>query len=313
MSRIAVVGSYGAGLTLRVPHTPGPGETIIGGPFEVHAGGKGSNQAIGTARLGAQVDFITALGKDPFADQARSLWEAEGVDARHVVEVDGSTMVGVILVEESGQNRIAIAPGALEAMDAKTVDTFGDLIAGADVCLVQLEIPVSAAARALQLAREAGVTTVFNPAPARPVDPGVLRLADFLTPNEREAATLVGRDAPPEELARQLLQMGAGQVVITLGEQGALLASAAGSELVPAISVESVVDSTGAGDAFNAAFAVALSQGKDPLEATRWGCAAGGLAVQRWGVVPALPRRDELFAALEAQERSAREPAPRQE
>jgi ribokinase len=295
VARIAVVGSYGAGLTLRVPRLPEAGETIVAGPFEVHAGGKGSNQAIAAARLGAASCFLTAVGKDPFGAQARALWEAEGVEASRVLEVEASTMVGVILVEESGQNRIAIAPGALEAMTPEVVDGFADLIGQADVCLTQLEIPVAAARRALAIAREAGVTTVFNPAPARPVDPDVLRLADFLVPNEREARTLAGAAGSPEDMARRLLKTGAGCVVLTLGERGALVMSDDVRQSAPGMSVEEVVDTTGAGDAFTAAFAVALAEGKDPVVAAHWGCAAGAFAVQRWGVVPALPRREELF------------------
>jgi ribokinase len=293
-----VVGSYGAGLTLRVPRTPGPGETIIGGPFEIHAGGKGSNQAIAAARLGAQVHFLTALGRDPFAEQARALWESEGVDAARVIDVDSSTMVGVILVEESGQNRIAIAPGALDALTPEVVDGFADLIRESDVCLVQLEIPVAAAARALQIARDAGVLTVLNPAPARQLDDDVLRLTQFITPNEAEAATLVG-EASPHEMGRRLLQRGAGYAVVTLGEEGALAVSPAGSFHVPAVEVGPVVDTTGAGDAFAAAFAVAMAEGVSRDDAVRWGCAAGGFAVTRWGVVPALPTRDELMRCLE--------------
>lgn len=298
MARIAVVGSYGTGLTMRVPRTPAPGETVVGGPFEILAGGKGSNQAVGAARLGAQVHFLTALGRDPFAQQARQLWHDEGVHARRVVEVHAATMVGIILVEESGQNRIAIAPGALDHVTPELVDTFRDEISAADVLLVQLEIPAAGAAHALRLAREAGVTTVFNPAPARPLDPEILALADFITPNQSEAQTLTGFTGSDEELARALLERGVRHVLLTLGEQGALLASAEGMERVPAAPVAQVVDTTGAGDAFNAAFAVALAEGKDPIEAVQWGCAAGAASVGRWGVVPSLPDRAELERIL---------------
>jgi ribokinase len=306
MARVAVVGSYGTGLSFLVPRVPNAGETIVAGLFEIHEGGKGSNQAVGAARLGAESHLITAIGHDLFAEQALALWRREGVDASHVVQVDRPTMAGAILVEETGQNRIAIAPGALDLMTPEIVDTFADEIAAADVLLVQLEIPVEAAAHALRLARDAGVTTVFNPAPARPLeahrgpersegDPlGLLRLADFLTPNESEAATLTGFEGEPEVLARALLERGVRQVVMTLGADGALLVSPEGVIHVPGVRVEDVVDTTGAGDAFNAAFAVALAEGREPVEAARWGCAAGAAAVQRWGVIPSLPRREEL-------------------
>ncbi|HEX8918688.1 MAG TPA: ribokinase [Chloroflexota bacterium] len=294
MARIAVVGSYGTGLSLRVPRMPGPGETVIGGPFDVQPGGKGSNQAVGAARLGARVDLLTALGTDPFAREAKALWEREGVNAARTIEVDASTMVGVILVEDSGQNRIAIAPGALELLDEASVDAFGECIATADVCLVQLEIPVAAASRALAVARESGTITVLNPAPARPVDSAVLALADFLVPNELEAATLVGRKGTARELGAELLAAGVRYAVITLGERGAICLWETGSELVPGVEVQRVVDTTGAGDAFNAAFAVALAEGAEPIEATRRGCVAGAFSVQQWGVIPGLPTREEL-------------------
>lgn len=297
MARIAVVGSYGTGLSLRVPQAPGSGETIIGGPFEVHAGGKGSNQAIGAARLGAEVCLLTALGCDPFAQQARDLWADEGIDASHVIEVDAATMVGVILVEDSGENRIAIAPGALDHITPDLVDRFAPEIRRADVCLVQLEIPPAAVKRALQIARDSGVTTVFNPAPARSLDPRILRLADFLTPNETEAAALVGREGPAEDLARELLGIGAGTVVLTLGARGALLADRTGIRRVPAFPARAS-DTTGAGDALNAALAVALAERLPVEEAVRWGCAAGAREVEGFGVVPPLPTRQCLLDTL---------------
>jgi ribokinase len=279
---------------MRVPRAPAAGETIVGGPFEMLAGGKGSNQAIAAARLGAEVHLLTALGRDSFAQQARLLWRAEGVDAEQVVEVDAATMVGIVLVEDSGQNRIAIAPGALDEVSPAVVESFRHEIAVADVLLVQLEIPPPAAARALRLAREAGVTTVFNPAPARRLEPETLALADFLTPNRAEAETLTGLSGSEQDLAAALIERGARRVVLTLGEQGALIVSAEEVVRVPAARVDCVVDTTGAGDAFNAAFAVALAEGRDPVEATRWGCAAGAASVVRWGVVPSLPYREEL-------------------
>lgn len=299
MARIAVVGSYGAGLRIHVPRMPNPGETVIGGPFQVDAGGKGSNQAIAAARLGAEVAFFTALGSDSFAPQARTLWQSEGVDASRVVAVDGSTMVGVILVDGTGQNRIAIVPGALDRITPALIRTFRDLIAAATVCLVQLEIPVPAAVEALRIAREAGVMTVFNPAPARPLDRSVLALVDVLTPNESEAAALVGRKLSVEELGRTLLAWGVRYTALTLGERGALLVSREATVHVPAYPVHSTIDTTGAGDAFNAALAVALAEGATALDAVRWGCAAGALEVQGPGVVPPLPRREQVLETLE--------------
>jgi ribokinase len=283
-ARVAVVGSYGVGLTFGVERVPERGETVIGDVFRADAGGKGSNQAIGAARLGARASLLTAIGEDDFGDGALRLWAEEGVEADGVVRVPLPTMVGAILVEASGDNRIAIVPGALSALAAEHVDRFRETIATADVLLVQLEIPVEPAWRALELARAAGVRTVLNPAPAprEPLPSEMLALADFVTPNETEAARLGSAIEA------------AGTIVLTLGAAGVRV----GDERVSGFPAEPV-DTTGAGDAFNAAFAVALAEGRSALEAARWGCAAGALSVERAGVVPGLPRRHELERRLE--------------
>ena len=280
MARIAVVGSYGVGLTFGVDRAPERGETVIGDLFRTDPGGKGSNQAIGAARLGAEAAILTAVGNDQFGDGAFELWAEEGVDATAVVRAGLPTMVAAILVDSGGDNRIAIVPGALSALEPAHVDGFAERIAAADVLLVQLEIPVATAHRALEIAREAGVRTVLNPAPAPPaaLPEDMLALADFCTPNETEAGAV--RGAP-------------GTVVLTLGEEGARL----GDEAVPAFPA-TVVDSTGAGDAFNAAFAVALADGLDDRAAVRWGCAAGAHMVEHPGVVPGLPTRVQLEERL---------------
>jgi ribokinase len=203
------------------------------------------------------------------------LWQSEGVRAETVV-AGASTMTAPILVEPSGQNRIVVVPGALAELSRAHVDAFADRIAAADVCVVQLEIPVDTALYALELARGAGVRTILNPAPApsEPIAPEV----DYLTPNETEAPAVRG--------AR-------GTLVLTLGEQGAEI----GGERVPAFPARTV-DSTGAGDAFTAAFAVGLAEGRDELEAVRWGCAAGAHMVEHPGVIPGLPTRAQLEERL---------------
>jgi ribokinase len=276
VARIAVVGSYGVGLTFGVERAPERGETLIGSLFRTDDGGKGSNQAVGAARLGAEVVLLTAIGQDLFGEQARELWEREGVDASAVLRALEPTMTAAILVEASGDNRIVIVPGALSMLRPAHVDAFHPQIAAADVLLVQLEIPVETALHAIEVGRDAGVTTVLNPAPApaRRITPH----ADYLAPNETEAAAVDGAG---------------GTLVVTLGEQGARL----GGELVPAYPAR-VVDTTGAGDAFCAAFAVALAEGASDLDAVRWGCAAGAHMVEHPGVIPGLPTRDELEARL---------------
>lgn len=300
--RIAVVGSYGVGLTFEVERAPRAGETVGASHFRIDHGGKGSNQAIGAARLGAEVSFLTAVGADVFGRRARELWDAEQVDARAVVEVPLATMSGAILVEASGENRIVIAPGALDELRPQHVDAFAAQIAAADVCLVQLEIPAETAAHALAVARRSGTTTVLNPAPApaRPLAGDVLRLVDHLTPNTSEARSLAGTDGDAAEIAQRLRQAGAETVVLTVGADGALLAAGDTVERVPTVPTAHVVDTTGAGDAFNAAFAVALAEGRSAAAAVRWGCAAGAHMVEHAGVVPGLPTRSQLEGRLAA-------------
>jgi ribokinase len=276
VARIAVVGSYGVGQTFLVDRAPERGETIIGNEARTDHGGKGSNQAIGAARLGADVDFLTAVGRDSFGRSAFELWAAERVGADAVIEAPLPTMTAAILVEASGDNRIVVVPGALSALSPAHVDAFAPRIEAADVLLVQLEIPLETALRALEVGRATGVRTVLNPAPApvRPITPVV----DYLTPNETEAPAVAGAQ---------------GTLVLTLGEQGARI----GDEHVPAFPAD-VVDTTGAGDAFCAAFSVALAEGASDLDAVRWGCAAGAHMVEHEGVVPGLPTRAELEQRL---------------
>jgi len=277
VARVAIVGSYGVGLTVELDRVPEAGETVVGRSFRRDHGGKGSNQAVGCARLGAEVDFLTAIGDDAFGHDAVALWREEGVRAEAVV-LPAATMTAPILVEPSGQNRIVVVPGALALLGRAHVDAFAERIASADICVVQLEIPVDTALYALEVARRAGVRTILNPAPApaEPIAPEV----DYLTPNETEIDAVRG--------AR-------GTLVLTLGEEGARL----GDELVPAFPA-AAVDTTGAGDAFTAAFAVALAEGRSDLDAVRWGCAAGAHMVEHPGVVPGLATRAQLEARLAA-------------
>jgi ribokinase len=280
---VAVVGSYGIGLTVELDRVPEAGETVVGRTFRTDHGGKGSNQAVGAVRLGADVHFLTAVGDDAFGHDAIALWQAEGVDTEAVVAPQAATMTAPIFVEPTGANRIVIVPGALDCLTRAHVDAFAPRIAASDVCVVQLEIPVDTALYALEVARRAGVRTILDPAPAppRPIAPEV----DYLTPNATEAAAVRG--------AR-------GRLVLTLGDRGAEL----DGERVAAFPARAL-DTTGAGDAFTAAFAVALAEGREDLEAVRWGCAAGAHMVEHAGVVPGLPTR----AGLEERLRSAAAPS----
>lgn len=197
--KIAVVGSYGAGLTMRVPRAPVAGETLTGGVFASGHGGKGSNQAVGAARLGAEVAFLTAIGRDQFGAAARRLWADEGVDAAQVRDTDAATMVGFIIVDDQGENRIAIAPGALDELTPADVEAFAGRIAEADLVVVSLEIPLPVATAALRIAREHGTRTLLNPAPAAQLPAEAWDWIDVLTPNSSEARVLTGGD-PEDDL-----------------------------------------------------------------------------------------------------------------
>lgn len=303
--RIAIVGSYGVGLTMRAERVPQAGETLTGGVFASGHGGKGSNQAVAAARLGADVSLLTAVGPDAFGEQARELWRNEGIAADKVITAAAATMVGVILVEPSGENRIVIAPGALAELSAAEVDSFEDEIAAADLLVTGFEIPVEAARRALQLARRHGVRTLLNPAPApdRPFDAELWSLVDVVTPNQTEAAHLTGEPGldSPQACAAAIRRHFTGVSVLTLGGAGCLVDEpGAEPRLVPAVAAAQVVDTTGAGDAFTGALAVALARGDALDAAVRFACAAGAHAVGVAEVIPSLPRPADLTALLAA-------------
>ncbi|MFI6815624.1 ribokinase [Nonomuraea sp. NPDC050328] len=296
--QIAVVGSYGTGLTMRIDRMPEAGETLSGGVFASGPGGKGSNQAIGAARLGARVSLLTALGPDAFAEEARRLWAAEGVEAT-VVTARAATMAGVILVEESGENRIVIAPGALDELRPEHVTAFAPAIAAADLVLTCNEIPQDVVSATLRTAREHGVRTLLNPAPARDLPAADRPLVDYLTPNLGEARLLTGLGpaAGRDELLDALrASFPAATVVLTCGADGAHADDGRSRFHLPAVRPSRVVDTTGAGDAFTAALATALHR---PLpEAVRFAAAAGAYAVSRFEAIPGLGRTADLEALL---------------
>ncbi|MCU4744003.1 ribokinase [Natronoglomus mannanivorans] len=297
---VAVVGSYNVGLTMQVPEFPGPGETVIGEGFGEGPGGKGSNQAIAAARLEADSRFVGRLGDDRYGDDAVDLLEREGIDTSGVGRsADAHTGVGFVIVDDDGENEITVAPGANDALSGDDVRARAAAIRSADVLLVQLEIGDEPVRAAVEIAAEAGTTVVCNPAPARELPGSILERVDYLTPNEHEARTLAGLEGgdgkeeevtDDETVARALLELGSETVVLTRGGAGALLVTADGVERVPTPEVD-VVDTTGAGDSFNGALAVALAEGFEDHEAVRFACAAGALAVTEAEVVPGLPER----------------------
>lgn len=296
---VVILGIFVADLAFRAGRMPSIGETIIGSSFKIGPGGKGSNQAVAAARAGAAVTFISRLGKDEFGALALAAWRREGIAARVIETTDEATGAAFIYVNESsGENAIIVAPGAAVSISAADVDAAADTIAQAAVFVTQLEQPVAAARRGLELAKQAGAITVFNPAPAVAVDDAIYSFCDFVTPNESEAALLTGLPVSDIADARKagdaLLKKGAGAALITLGEAGALFHDGARSKLIPAFHAGPVVETAGAGDAFNGGFAAALADGADPLEAARFGCAVAGISVTRAGTAPSMPKRSEI-------------------
>jgi ribokinase len=298
--RIVVVGSYAVGLVMRVPRVPAVGETVLGHSFAQMDGGKGSNQAVACARLGADATFVAAVGDDAFGDRALALLAHEGVDTTFVRRVTGTaTGIGFISVADDGDNAIAVDLGANQQLSPEDVDRAVDRISAADAVLVQLEIPVATALHALAVARRHGVRAMLNPAPAQPLAAAHLRDVDILTPNRGEAAILSGQPAGASASMAHALRDATGAIVIlTVGERGAVIADAAGSRAVPAYAVE-VVDTTGAGDGFSAALAVALAEGRDLDTAVAFACAAGAYCVQSAGTVPSYGSRAQVNALFE--------------
>ncbi|MUV87918.1 ribokinase [Natronomonas sp. CBA1123] len=297
--RIAAVGSYNHDMSVTVPSLPVPGETASGEDFQEHAGGKGSNQAIAAARSGGDVAFVGAVGDDRFGEFARELWAEEGIGAA-VSSVETATGVALIHVDEAGENAIAVASGANDELDAETVQSAG-VIDGCDVLLTQLETPISAVTEAVSRGAATGAEVVVDPAPYRDLPDVFLQDVSVLTPNESEVRLLAGHDPDAdideETAARAVLDRGPDAVVVTLGADGALVVTDDDATAVDPIPVD-VVDTTGAGDAFNGAFAVARGNGLSHLAATERGIAAGALACTERGVVPSLPERsaiDELI------------------
>jgi ribokinase len=291
------VGGYGVGFTVSTNRIPKAGETILGSAFSAGPGGKGSNQAIGAARLGADTSLLTAIGRDRFGQDGLALWQAENVSASSIMVVDEApTMAGFILVEPDGQNRIIVAPGALDRVTAADVDSFRDDLHHADVCLVSLEIAPLAAAASLRIAHEYGTKTILNPAPVIDLPEYVWTQLDYITPNETEAAALAGVDesAGEEALVEGLRKLTTATIILTLGERGALVDDGRSRILYPAPSIATVVDTTGAGDAFSAGFATAIAEGMSLPQATQFANAAGAFSVQTAEVVPSLARRAEL-------------------
>lgn len=298
------MGSFIADLTFRTEALPGWGQTVLGSGFRIGAGGKGSNQAVAAARLGARVCFVGKLGRDAFGELARRTWEAEGIDTAFCLETPdhGTGAAAVVVHPAQGENAIVVDPGSGMHLTVDDVERAASRVAESAVFATQLELSPAVVARALEIARRAGVTTILNPAPALPLAAEVYACCDYLTPNESEAARLVGFPvstvADAARAADVLLARGARNVIVTLGARGAVAMNGKVSEHVAAFAAGVAVDTTGAGDAFNGALAVGLSEGMDLVVATRFGCAAGGLSVTKAGTSASMPVRAEVERVL---------------
>ena len=287
-------------LVTRAPRLPKGGETLIGESFATVSGGKGANQAVAAARLGAEVSMIGCVGNDAYGEALRGALLAERIDCQAVSTVDGSSGVALIVVDDSSQNSIVIVPGANGALTAETIDRFDLVIRAADVLICQLEVPDASVGHALKRGRELGKTVILNPAPAsRPLPSDWYASIDYLIPNESEASALSGLSVDSLDTAQaaatRLIALGAGKVIITLGAQGSLFADGQRFEHFPAPVVKAV-DTTAAGDTFVGGFAAALAAGSDEAQAIRFGQVAAALSVTRAGAQPSIPALSDVQA-----------------
>jgi ribokinase len=295
-----VIGSLNMDLVTRAPRLPKGGETLIGHSFATVSGGKGANQAVAAARLGAQVAMVGCVGNDDYGVQLRDALLAEQIDCQAVSTAEDSSGVALIVVDDNSQNAIVIVAGANGAMTPAVIDRFDAVLQAADVVICQLEIPDATVGHALKRARALGKTVILNPAPAsRPLPADWFAAIDYLIPNESEAAALSGMSVDSldtaESAAGHLIAMGAGKVIITLGAQGSLFANGQGFEHFPAPKVKAV-DTTAAGDTFVGGFAAALASGKSEAEAIRYGQIAAALSVTRAGAQPSIPTTSDVQA-----------------
>ena len=303
--RLVVLGSANMDLVVHSSHIAAPGETVLGHAFRQIPGGKGANQAVAAARLGAAVAFVGRVGNDAFGEQLRSCLQNAGIDATCLrSDPNEPTGVALIGVDDRGQNAITVASGANFRVDESDVEDASPFVAEASALLLQLEIPPGAVRHAISRARQSGIRVILNPAPASLADPlpdALLAQIDVLTPNEHEAAALLGYETTDGldwmDAAARLHARGVKFVIITLGAEGCVLADATGVRHIPAIPV-TAVDTTAAGDCFTGALAVALAEGRSPDAAAGFAAAAAAISVTRSGAQPSLPFRSEVDAAL---------------
>ncbi|WP_373893742.1 ribokinase [Virgibacillus sp. CBA3643] len=299
--KILTIGSYNVGLTCRTGRIPTWGETLIGSGFSESYGGKGSNQAVAAAMLGGDVTFVGCLGEDKYGNDGLAMMNKVGIDTSYVIRTnEKNTGVGIILINNDNDNCIIVDPGANNELTPAYIEQLEYVIAESDIVVFQLETPIDTVKRAMQIANRLEKTVIFNPAPANKQAEELLSFASIVNPNESELLLLNGEDTSSlltekkcEQLARKLLEKGPEVVIVTRGEQDCLVVTSDGAEKVPIFSVNAV-DTTGAGDAFTGALAVALSEEKPLLDAVSFANLTGSYCVTKKEVVPGLPTREQL-------------------
>ena len=297
---VTIMGIFAVDLSFRVRRLPAWGETVFGSTFQLGPGGKGSNQAIAAARLGCEVHFISKVGADTFGDLARRFHAEAGVKSDFMLTTaDLATGAAAIIVDEqNGENAVIVTPGAANALMAEEIDTATEQIARSACFMTQLELSMHLVEHGLRVARKLGVPTILNPAPACECNDSFLELCDYITPNETEAAALTGMPVETieqiQKAAEALLRRGPRHVAITLGARGAFVMSGKLAQHIPAFQAGPVIETTGAGDAFNGGFAVGIAEGMNFKEAAQFGCAVAGISVTRPGTAPSMPSRVEV-------------------
>ena len=300
-SKILIVGSYNTDLMSKTPWLPKHGETVLGGPFKLGPGGKGSNQAVAAARLGAEVCFIGCVGEDYFGEIARNNFIKEKININYlrVSKTQHTGMAFILVDDKTSENMIVVAPGSNMEIDIPLIESARDIIVSADVVLLQLEIPVEIVEHVIKLVYKSNNTiSILNPAPGKKLKKKVLEKVSLLTPNRSELELITSRSVntveEAAEAAREIISTGVKDVIVTLGKEGALVVNSKETTHVPTFEEVEIVDTTGAGDSFNGGLAIALSEGKNLVEATYFANAAASLNVTKIGTAPAMPYREEV-------------------
>ncbi len=303
IKRIVVIGSSNTDMVIRTKNLPRPGETVLGGTFFMNAGGKGANQAVACARLGGAVTFVCKTGNDVFGHQAYQLFDDEGIDPSYVFsDPKNPSGVALILVDDNAENSIAVASGSNSNLVTADIDNSLDAIENSEIVLMQLEIPIKTIEYAAQIAKNLGKMVILNPAPAptEPLPLSILKNIDLITPNETEAELISGIPVVDETsaiaAAKRMAELGVKKIIITMGSKGAMLYEDGEAELIPSIRVKAV-DTTAAGDCFNGALTIAISEGRSLKEAVLFANRAAAISVTRPGAQVSMPYRHEVDVA----------------